>query len=99
VVNEGSVTISLDPISIFRGHKLLDDEGRAARSWSKLLRTPLGGGALLRQNFALLPPEAKDEGGRMKDVQNTPSASSLPSGTYELQAGDHVVPIAPGAAR
>ena len=67
VVNEGSVTISLDPISVFGGYKLLDDGGRAARSWSKLLRTPLGGGALLRQNFALLPPPTKDEGGGVKD--------------------------------
>jgi len=120
VVNEGSVTISLDPISVLRGHQLLDDKGRAARSWSKLLRTPLGGGALLRQNFALLPPEAKDEGGRMKaegtvstktEDQKKPSGSSLilhPSslpaaaraaGTYELQAGDNVASIAPGAAR
>ncbi|HYU97959.1 MAG TPA: hypothetical protein VE977_03980, partial [Pyrinomonadaceae bacterium] len=109
VVNEGSVTISLDPISVVRGHQLLDDEGRAGRSWSKLLRTPLGGGALLRQNFALLPPEAKDEGGEKKaesksQPKTPPSSlilhpSSLPSGTYELQAGDNVVPIAPGAAR
>jgi uncharacterized repeat protein (TIGR01451 family) len=109
VVNEGSVTISLDPISVFRGYKLLDDGGRAARSWSRLLRTPLGGGALLRQNFALLPPETKDEGGRMKaeskDQPKVPASSSilhlssLPSGTYELHAEDDVVPIAPGAAR
>ena len=117
VVNEGSVTIALDPISVFRGHKLLDDEGRAARSWSKLLRTPLGGGALVRQNFALSPPESKDEVGRIKAEsreQPKPSPSSLiphPSslpvslpaplsaGTYELQAPDDVVPVAPGAAR
>jgi len=121
LVNEGSVTISLDPISIFRGYKLLDDGGRAARSWSKLLRTPLGGGALLRQNFALLPPETNGEGERRKAEGTSSSevkdqvkpsvsslnlpASSLPSptplaaGTYELQAGDDVVPVAPGAAR
>ena len=109
VVNEGSVTISLDPISVVRGYKLLDDGGRAARSWSKLLRTPLGGGALLRQNFAMLPPESKDEVGRMKaESKEQPQTlssslilhpSSLPSGTYELQAGDDVVPVMPGAAR
>ncbi|HEV8369178.1 MAG TPA: hypothetical protein VGQ39_14590, partial [Pyrinomonadaceae bacterium] len=62
LVNEGSVTISLDPISISSGYKLLDDRGRAARSWARLLRTPLGGGALLRQNFALLPLEGKPDG-------------------------------------
>jgi len=120
LVNEGSVTISLDPISVVRGYKLVDDGGGAAHSWTKLLRTPLGGGALLRQNFALRPTETKDESGRMKDEQAVGSAtkdqlepsvsssilppSSLPStplvaGTYELQATDDVVPIAPGAAR
>jgi large repetitive protein len=86
LVNEGSVTISLDPISVVRGYRLIDDGGQVARSWTKLLRTPLGGGALLRQNFALLPPETKDEGGRMKAEgtdnsqvkdQVKPSASSL----------------------
>jgi len=120
LVNEGSVTISLDPISVVRGYSLFDDGGHVARSWTKLLRTPLGGGALLRQNFALQPSE-KDEGGRMKaEVQNQtktsssslilppssvqnplslPSPSPLTAGTYELQAGDNVIPVAPGAVR
>ncbi|MDX6712957.1 MAG: large repetitive protein, partial [Blastocatellia bacterium] len=110
-VNEGSVTIALDPISVVRGYKLLDDGGRTTGSWTKLLRTPLGGGALLRQNFALLSSETKGGDGRIKPEYKVepltnlslpnPSLSPtpLPAGTYELPAGDDVVPVAPGEAR
>jgi uncharacterized repeat protein (TIGR01451 family) len=116
LVSEGSVTIALDPISIVRGYKLLGDGGIAARSWTKLMRTPLGGGALLRQNFALSPVEGEaDNRGPVGAGTNVsaslpssvpPSSSSaapasapLAAGTYELQASDDVVPVAPGAAR
>ncbi len=69
LVNEGSVTISLDPISISRGYRLFADGDRADRSWARLLRTPLGGGVLLRQNFALLPPDGKTETAGPGDVE------------------------------
>ena len=136
LVNEGSVTISLDPISISSGYKLLDEGGRASRSWDRLLRTPLGGGGLLRQNFALQPSDKKIDIatgrlGNMEMVQPnsasvsatsrvsplprssvpaSPSSSLIPhgspstpapmaAGTYEVEARDGVLPIAPGEAR
>ncbi|HYY43018.1 MAG TPA: SdrD B-like domain-containing protein, partial [Pyrinomonadaceae bacterium] len=55
-VDDGSVVIALDPVTLPAGFKLNDADTRDGRSWTRLLRTPLGGGGLLRQNFALRPP-------------------------------------------
>lgn len=52
-VGDGALVLSLDPVTVPAGHALADDRRRTGRSWTRLLRTPLGGGALLRQNFAL----------------------------------------------
>ncbi|MDQ1612401.1 MAG: large repetitive protein [Pyrinomonadaceae bacterium] len=52
-VEDGAVVIALDPITLPRGYALTDEGRRSGRSWARLLRTPLGGGTLLRQNFAL----------------------------------------------
>ncbi|HLL72244.1 MAG TPA: hypothetical protein VK363_12460, partial [Pyrinomonadaceae bacterium] len=52
-VEDGAVVIALDPVTLPRGYALSDEGRRAGRSWTRLLRTPLGGGTLLRQNFAL----------------------------------------------
>ena len=60
-VEDGAVVISLDPVTIPQGLMLTDSGRRAGKSWTRLLRTPLGGGTLLRQNFALARTEAGDE--------------------------------------
>ena len=114
LVSGGALVISLDPVSIPSGYKLLDDNQRAGRSWARLLRTPLGGGSLLRQNFALLPPTGvrgagatlKAATGDEKGAQPSPatppqSTQKLPlaAGTYELEAAGDVIPVAPGAIR
>ncbi|HEV2880503.1 MAG TPA: hypothetical protein VGX24_04290 [Pyrinomonadaceae bacterium] len=52
-VEDGSVVIAIDPVTLPRGYALTDEGRRSGRSWARLLRTPLGGGTLLRQNFAL----------------------------------------------
>ena len=53
-LNDGSIVISLDPVSL-PSHYALSDGGRySGKSWTRLLRTPIGGGGLLRQNFALI---------------------------------------------
>jgi uncharacterized repeat protein (TIGR01451 family) len=52
-VEDGAVVIALDPVTLPRGYALTDEGRRSGRSWTRLLRTPLGGGTLLRQNFAL----------------------------------------------
>jgi uncharacterized repeat protein (TIGR01451 family) len=52
-IEDGAVVIALDPVTVPRGYALTDEGRRSGRSWTRLLRTPLGGGTLLRQNFAL----------------------------------------------
>src|ERR1700754_2101315 len=63
-VNEGSQVISLDPVTLPAGYALADTGRSDERSWTRLLRTPLGGGALLRQNFALRSPDSEHVGSR-----------------------------------
>jgi uncharacterized repeat protein (TIGR01451 family) len=53
-LGDGAQVISLDPISIPKGYVLSDGSRESGRTWTRLLRTPIGGGALLRQNFALV---------------------------------------------
>jgi uncharacterized repeat protein (TIGR01451 family) len=55
-VGEGSLVISLDPLTVPQSYYLTDDKNRrSSKSWTRLLQTPLGGGSLLRQNFAIAP--------------------------------------------
>jgi uncharacterized repeat protein (TIGR01451 family) len=59
-VSQGSLVLSLDPITLPDNYSLLDDDGRkSSKSFARLLRTPLGGGSLLRQNFAIAPSKAE----------------------------------------
>ena len=53
-LGDGPQVISLDPVSVPRGYALTDGGRESGKSWARLLRTPVGGGALLRQNFALV---------------------------------------------
>ncbi|HVF44079.1 MAG TPA: SdrD B-like domain-containing protein, partial [Pyrinomonadaceae bacterium] len=69
-VNEGSQVISLDPVTLPAGYALADTGRSDERSWTRLLRTPLGGGAMLRQNFALSSPDSEHVGSHP-----TPNAS------------------------
>jgi trimeric autotransporter adhesin len=52
-IEEGATSLTLDPFTVPRGYGLLDNKLKAHRSWSRLVRTPLGGGGLNRQNFVL----------------------------------------------
>jgi uncharacterized repeat protein (TIGR01451 family) len=54
-LGDGPQVISLDPVTLPKRYALTDSGSLAGRSWTRLLRTPLGGGAMLRQNFALAP--------------------------------------------
>jgi len=53
-VGDGSQVIALDPVTVPSGFALTDGNSLSGRSWTRLLRTPIGGGALLRQNFILV---------------------------------------------
>lgn len=72
-VGEGATVISLDPITLPKGFKLLDSDFRADQSWTRLLRTPLGSGGMLRQNFELVRTGASG------DVGSTPQDKEPPA--------------------
>jgi uncharacterized repeat protein (TIGR01451 family) len=96
-VAEGALVISLDPITLPPGYRLQTDGTRSDKSWTRLLRTPLGGGALLRQNFALRAINPEDELAKtpsQKDVTETAvSTASLPATT---KANATQTPSTPG---
>ncbi|MDQ3255076.1 MAG: hypothetical protein M3R15_14430, partial [Acidobacteriota bacterium] len=88
-VGEGSLVISLDPVTVPAGYALADDRRRSGRSWTRLLRTPLGGGALLRQNFALLPSNSSDNAASVALPSAITSSAVTPvSGSVPLAAND-----------
>ncbi|MDT5123957.1 MAG: hypothetical protein QOC96_3439 [Acidobacteriota bacterium] len=76
-LSDGAQVISLDPVSLPPGFALTDGGTVAGRSWTRLLRTPVGGGALLRQNFALVRTgKARDESARNSSKTSDKDAPS-----------------------
>ncbi|MGH9928107.1 MAG: isopeptide-forming domain-containing fimbrial protein [Pyrinomonadaceae bacterium] len=59
-LGDGSQVIALDPVTVPSGFVLTDGKSVSGRSWTRLLRTPIGGGALLRQNFMLVSSHSDD---------------------------------------
>lgn len=87
-LSDGAQVISLDPISLPPGLALTDGGTVAGRSWARLLRTPLGGGALLRQNFILV----RRGGGHNESAQQSANASET------ANAKNSNTPAVPGKA-
>ncbi|MDX6385817.1 MAG: large repetitive protein [Blastocatellia bacterium] len=72
-LGDGPQVISLDPVSVPKHYALTDGGRLSGKSWARLLRTPIGGGALLRQNFALVDThklQSKSEPYQATDVTN-----------------------------
>ena len=64
-VAAGTTTVTVDAATVPPGYKLRPSTDPRKRGWSRLLRTPLGGGALLHQDFEFVrtkvsPPAAPD---------------------------------------
>lgn len=79
-LGDGAQVISLDPVSLPTGYALTDGGNVSGRSWTRLLRTPLGGGSLLRQNFALVRNAgAPRSATRASIAANTGNAPSAPA--------------------
>jgi uncharacterized repeat protein (TIGR01451 family) len=53
-LGDGPQVVSIDPITVPGGYALSDGGRVSGKGWTRLLRTPVGGGAMLRQNFALV---------------------------------------------
>src|SRR6266516_1251529 len=78
-LGDGPQVLSLDPISLPQRYSLADGGTLAGRSWTRLLRTPLGGGALLRQNFVLVP--STEKGHRAAPRTADGNSIAIPLGT------------------
>jgi uncharacterized repeat protein (TIGR01451 family) len=81
VVNEGAQVLSLDPVTLPPGYALAETSRRDERSWTRLLRTPLGGGALLRQNYGLRAPDSEVKADAPSSSASAALKNSLASGT------------------
>ena len=69
-LGDGPQVVSLDPVTLPPSYALADRGREADKGWTRLLRTPVGGGALLRQNFILVE--------KTKPVISLPLAPSAP---------------------
>jgi large repetitive protein len=80
-LGDGPQVISLDPVSVPKRYALTDGGRESGKSWARLLRTPIGGGALLRQNFALIDkhkPQLANEK-KPEDKDTTPALTTQQS--------------------
>src|ERR1051325_5190645 len=112
-LGDGPQVLALAPVSIPAGYMLLDGGTEAGRSWTRLLRTPVGGGALLRQNFALVSdnsqshaPHAEATSALPTDALPATTKESEPvgeakrtAGTYEVSSTETLEPVAAGEVR
>ena len=105
-LGDGPQVISLDPVTLPTGYTLSDGGRESGKSWTRLLRTPIGGGALLLQNFALLASGRPVSAGGSTSPSLPPKSVSNSSdelkfvgqpGTYEVAAKDNVAAVTPGA--
>jgi uncharacterized repeat protein (TIGR01451 family) len=106
-IGDGPQVISIDPVSV-PSHYALSDSGQlSGRSWTRLLRTPIGGGSLLRQNFALLDTQESlpATSASVTDASAQPAPAKEPvaqvtaPGTYEFAATETVDAVPAGTAR
>ena len=104
-LGDGAQVISLDPVSLPTGLALTDGGSVAGRSWARLLRTPLGGGALLRQNFvlvrrggALKESALSSANANDKDAQSSGAPSNAAAATQPVKTAYETPASASGAA-
>jgi uncharacterized repeat protein (TIGR01451 family) len=109
-LGDGPQVISLDPVSVPHGYALADGGKLSGKSWTRLLRTPIGGGALLRQNFALTPtdklrkqdeaaankPSAQQDDGPVEPVAAPVSQPLKTEAPETTSAAKNAAPAAPG---
>ena len=98
-IGSGSVAVSLDRDTVREGLTL--DDGPGGRSWTRLLRTPIGGGTLLSQNFALqevsAPANATPAAGTTEFIEinripDDPAAGDVaPRRSYETRDGSSLL--------
>ena len=88
-VGDSSQVIALDPVTVPNGFALADGNSLSGRSWTRLLRTPIGGGALLRQNFILVSDGS---------TSNSDAVASV-LGNGAKASGDKSQPLSPDSTQ
>jgi uncharacterized repeat protein (TIGR01451 family) len=97
-LGDGPQVVSLDPVSVPSGYALSADGRESGKSWTRLLRTPVGGGALLRQNFALRPTDALAKTLADQSVQSvTDKSTALDKSVPSASAGESKMVLVPPA--
>jgi uncharacterized repeat protein (TIGR01451 family) len=76
-LGDGAQVIALDSVTVPNGYQLTDGGSLSGRSWTRLLRTPLGGGALLKQNFALVKKDGSSNSRSASSSSAYPVSGSL----------------------
>lgn len=91
-LGDGPQVIALDSVTVPAGFVLADGGSLAGRSWTRLLRTPVGGGALLRQNFVLVRNESSQHATSQEpsaaNTASAPQPDSLPAPSSPNSASD-----------
>ncbi len=96
-VSEGAQLIALDPITLPKGLVLTHGKSRAGKSWTRLLRTPLGGGGMLRQNFILVSDgTAKVEDPNIVKTKSSDFAKKFENKNKENESVEYKT-VAPGS--
>jgi uncharacterized repeat protein (TIGR01451 family) len=83
-LGDGPQVISLDPVSVPKHYALTDGGRLSGKSWARLLRTPIGGGALLRQNFALVDTHQGRSASEQSQAAEVRQSSTLSSQATEV---------------
>ncbi len=78
-LGDGPQVISLDPVSLAPGYALTDAGRESGKAWTRLLRTPVGGGTLLRQNFILTQKQATSIAPTLSPANSIESSSTTPA--------------------
>ena len=87
-LGDGPQVVSLDPISIPKHYALTDGGRESGKSWARLLRTPIGGGALLRQNFALVDTHKPSESNQKGEVASQGLTTEALPGSPPRKTGE-----------
>src|SRR2546430_17498199 len=78
-LGDGPQVISLDPVSLPPGYALTDSGRESGKGWTRLLRTPIGGGALFRQNFPFRKTEPTPSAYEARGQAAKPALTASPS--------------------
>jgi uncharacterized repeat protein (TIGR01451 family) len=87
-LGDGPQVISLDPVSVPKHYALTDGGRVSGKSWTRLLRTPVGGGALLRQNFALRDTKKQNQKNDVTTQDGTTQQSAPPPDSASRQTNE-----------